>query len=90
MPSDRKAAMEELLTDMYRMMAKADVREASGLLVVIYDPETDKRRYLGPFPKQDVEQAMAYAERTQTMLNADGDGAAIVCTVELLFSPEGE
>lgn len=88
MPSDRQLAMQELLTDMYRMMARADVREATGLLVVIYDPETDKRRYLGPFPKDEVERAVTYAERTQTMLNADGDGPAIVCTVELLFPPE--
>lgn len=88
MATDRKGAMEELLRDMYRMMARADVREATGLVVVIYDPEVDSRRYIA-FPK-DLDRARAYAERTQTMLNADGDGPAIVCTVELLFSPEDE
>lgn len=81
------AEMKRLLADMQGLSAEVDVREANYLVVVVYDPEVRSRRIVGPFPK-DTPAAWAWAERTQDMLNADGDGLPLVCTVELLYPSE--
>ena len=83
---DLRRAMHEVIADMQADAGRADVREASGLIVDSYDPETGRHDYIGPFDK-DTGAAWEYADKLQTLFNADNDGPDLECRVLLLFSP---
>lgn len=85
-PGEVIAVFNTFLDKMAAMEAQVDYVEASGKVVVQFDPETGRRTIHGPFPKETA-LAEGWAASTKAVWEkANGsDGPPIEFTVELLF-----
>ena len=83
-----RATMEHLFTRFAAAEDAANFKEASGKVVVIFDPETGRRSVHGPFGKEGGEaEVWAAAHEANWNASNQGDGPDLVYTVELLFEP---
>lgn len=84
-PKGMRWVAREFLAEMASLMARADWNEASGLVVQIFDPETDQSRFVGAFPK-DQASAAAFAEQVVNDFTEDDD-TPLRITIHLLYPP---
>ncbi len=77
--------MAEFLADVMASGALSDHAEASGIVVIVADPETNQVHAVGPFTK-DGPDAFAVADRLRSQLNGpDNDGPDIGVDVVYLY-----
>ena len=76
----------KIVRELQAQAAQHDLADASGFLVVVFDPELGRRTSYGPYV--DVMQAMADSDRLLTSLNSgDDEDVPFQVSVELLFPP---
>lgn len=79
----------ELLPWLISKIEERMFEEATGLVVVIHDPEVpDADTIIGPYPKDSAE-ALAVAEEVQRSLNSEAwnEGHPFDVNVRFIFSP---
>ncbi len=83
-----RATMERLFAGFQAAEDATNLQEASGKVVVIFDPETGRRSTHGPFGKEGgAAEVWAAAHEANWNASNQGDGPDLVYTVELLFEP---